>query len=118
MNTSSRSLLLRVGVHGAHQLALRGERHFADAREARVERVGLQAGLARGDDQRAFGRVALDRPAAVVLLQHGVVRAIGGRERAIQLEPQRPVDRAAAVPRDLAFRRVPGAAERRPGRSP
>ena len=35
--------------------------------------------------QRAFGRVALHRPAAVALLQHGVVGAIADGERALEL---------------------------------
>ena len=91
---SEQTLLpLGVTVNRAHQLALGGKRHFADALEAGVERLLLQPGLARGDDQRAFGRVALHRPAPVALLQHGIVGAVGDGQRAHQFEPQRAIDR-------------------------
>ena len=89
VKTSRRSCRSASRVNRAHQLALGRERHFADAREARVERFILQPGLARRDDQRAFGRIALHRPAPVALLQHGVVGAVGDGERALQLDPQR-----------------------------
>ena len=80
-------LALRIGMDRAHQLALGGERHFADALEARVERFILQAGFARRDDERAFGGVALHRPAAIALLQDGVVGPVADSERALQLDP-------------------------------
>ena len=118
MNDEQTLLPFGVGVHRAHQLALGGERHLADAGEAGVERLGLQPGLARRDDQRAFGRVALHRPAPVALLQHGVVGAVGDGERAHQLEPQRAIDRPAPVTPHFAFRRVAGAAEASRARSP
>ena len=103
-------LPLGVAVNRAHQLALGGEGHLRDAGEAGVERFGLQPGLARGDDQRAFGRIALHRPTSVALLQHGVVGAVGSAERTHELEPQGAVDRPASVPADVAFRRIAGAA--------
>ena len=82
-----------VGVHRAHQLAVRGEWHLAHALEARVERRVLEPGLARGDDERALRGVALHRPAAVALLQHRIIRAVAYGERtpapAARLRPGR-----------------------------
>ena len=97
VNTSSRSW--RSASLCTVLISLRSEENGTSptTREARVERLGLQPGLARRDDQRAFGRIALHRPASVPLLQDGVVGAVGGGERAHQLGPQRPVDRPAAL---------------------
>ena len=96
----------------AHQLPLGGERDFADAGQPLVERVGAETALAGRDEQRAFGRVALHGPPAIALLHGGVVRAIRGRERALELDPERAVDRSAALPLDPPVRRVSGALER------
>ena len=71
----------------------------------------VEAGLARRDQQRALGRIALHRPAAFVLLHDGVVRAIGDGERPLQLEAKRAIDCAAAVAADLALGRVARAGE-------
>ena len=43
-------LAFGVAVDRAHQLALGGERHLAETREADVERFHLQPRLAGGDD--------------------------------------------------------------------
>ena len=60
VKTMPRVLLLGVAMDRAHQLALGGERHLADARQPLVERVRTETRLARRDQQRALGR---DRPA-------------------------------------------------------
>ena len=95
----------------AHQLALRRERHLADARQARVERLRAQPRLARRDEQRALGRIALHRPAPVALPHRGVVRAIGrARARARARRASVAVDRAAVrrgAPRPRARSRSP-----------
>ena len=101
------ALLLRVAVDRAHQLALGRERHLADARQPLVERVGAQPGLARGHQQRAFGGVPVHDPAAVALLDDGVVRPIGDRQRTLELDALLAA-RAARRPR---------AGPRRPARS-
>ena len=82
-------LPLGIRVDRAHQLALGGERHLRHAHEARVERLVVQPGLPRRDDQRALGRIALHGPAALVLLEDGVVGPVGGGQRAHELDPQR-----------------------------
>ena len=46
----------------AHQLALGRERHFADPRQALVERLRAEARLAGGNEQRPFRRIALHGP--------------------------------------------------------
>ena len=105
-------------MNRGHQLALGREGHFADALEARVERFSLQPGFARGDDERAFGRIALHRPAPVALLQHGVVGAVGDGQRALQLDAQRAVQPCRRLSTwTLALGRVAGAAQARRGRS-
>ena len=53
-------------------LALGRERDFGDARKP-LQLGGVDAELARGDDQRAFGRVALHHPPALALHQRRVV---------------------------------------------
>ena len=70
-----------------HQLALGRERNFANALETRIERFILQPGFARRDDERAFGRVALHRPAPLALVQLGIVSAVADGERALQFDP-------------------------------
>ena len=65
---------------------------------------GARAGLAGGDQQRAFGRIALHRPSAVALLHGGVVGAIGDGERAFEFDSQRAVDGAAVLALNRARR--------------
>ena len=74
-------------MDGGVALALRGERDFRDAREAREVGLG-HAELARRDHQGAFGRIALHAPAASSLLTSAAV--VGERRR-----PQRSRDRLA-----------------------
>ena len=61
-------------------------------RNLAVQRSALQPGLSRRHDERAFCRVTLYGPPAVMLLQHGVVRAVGDSERAIQFDPETAFD--------------------------
>ena len=91
--------LRRVAMDRAHQLALGRKRDLADARQPLVEVGGAEAALAGRDDQRALGGIALHGPPAVALLHGGVVRAIRHRERALDFEPERTLDRSAAVAR-------------------
>ena len=90
VKTRRRSCLLGIRVNGTHQLALGGKWHFADAYKSGVERFARQPGFTCRDDQRAFGRIALHRPASVLLLQHGVVGTVGDGECAQQLERSAP----------------------------
>ena len=53
---------------------------FLDALEPSSQCVGLEAHLARGDDESALSRIALHRPMANAFLQHGVTGAIGDSE--------------------------------------
>src|SRR5215207_6796877 len=57
-----------VDLHGAHQLALRRERHLGHPAEPAAPLV-VQPGLAPGDQERGLGRVALDGPLAVPFVQ-------------------------------------------------
>ena len=102
---------LRVGVHGAHELPLGGERHLADALEACVEHFRFHSSLARGDDQGSFRRIALHRPAPIAFLENGVVGAVGRGERAVDLGAQRAIDLAAVRPPHGADRRIADALE-------
>ena len=56
--------VVAVAMHGRVPLALGREGDFRDARKARQLRLG-NAELARGDHQRALGRVALHAPATL-----------------------------------------------------
>ena len=94
----------------AHQFALGGERDFAHAFEARIEGFLLQARLEGCHDQRAFGRVALHRPLAVVVLEDGVVGAIGGSQGARDLRLQDRFRFADEFWPYLSHRRIPGSA--------
>ena len=76
---------------------------FSDALEPRIESFIRQAGFARRNDERTFGRVALHRPAAIALLQGRVVGPIADSERALELNPQRPAERV--LPSALASAR-------------
>ena len=96
-------LALGVAVHRAHQLALGRERDLRNALEACTQHFIAETRLARRDDQGAFGRIALHGPTAVLLLQHGVVRAIGCCKRSHELALQRPLDRAALFSFDRPF---------------
>ena len=77
-------------MNRAHQLALGGERHLANPREALLQFLVGQAGFARGHDQRTLGRVALNPPAPVALLQDGVVGAVSRAECVGDFGAQRP----------------------------
>ena len=57
-----------------------------------IERRGSEAALARGHQERAFGRIALHRPPAVMLPDGRVVRAVGDGERALDLHPPSAVE--------------------------
>ena len=92
-------------------LALGREWHFGDAREA-LELFLTQAEFSRGDNERAFGRIALHAPALLVMDKR---RVIGERSGA-----QCAFDRATnilglrqrlAVERELAFRDIAAAAD-------
>ncbi len=115
-------LPLRVAYESCSSASARRRTAPPPTRSKRASSASvLQAGLARRDDERAFGRVALHRPAAVALLQDGVVGAVADRERALQLGAQRAVDHsrlssASLLPDrgSLAFRRVAGAAQAHP----
>ena len=74
-------------------------------RSKRASRASGQArDLALGDEERGLGRVALDRPLAVVLLaQHGVVGEAAAAEHDAHLVAQRPVAERLAVDAQLAF---------------
>ena len=80
-----------------HQLAFGGEGYFANRLEAPVKRFIFETSLARRNHERAFRRVALDYPAAVTLLQLGVVGAVAHSEGALQLDSQRTLDRSRPV---------------------
>ncbi len=89
-------LALVVGVHRAHQLPLGAERHLADALEPRAARSGQPFDLRLGHEERGLGGIALDRPLAAFLAQHGVVRQAAGCEhRAYLVEQHRVVERTA-----------------------
>ena len=55
-------------VDGRHGLALAAEGQFGDARQLLLQFVARPADFLRGDQQRAFGRVADDFDLAVVVL--------------------------------------------------
>jgi hypothetical protein len=83
VNTMPRSSC-SVAMKGAHQLALGGERHFADARQACVERFGAETCLSRGHQQRTFCRITLHRPSAIAFLHAGVVCPVRNGQRALE----------------------------------
>ena len=60
-------------VQGGHVLAFRLEGDGVLALVVAAQFAGLDAGLGRGHHQRAFGGVAVDQPAALLLGELGVV---------------------------------------------
>ncbi len=100
---------LRATVQRGHVLVLRLERHGVQPRVRR--RLGrlVQPGLARGDDERALGRVAVDAPGASILAQHGVVAEQAGAQQLVERRRQHRQRLAGA--RDLALRRIAHAAD-------
>ena len=100
-----------IEMDGGVALALGGEGDFRDAREAR--QLGFaDAELARRDDQRAFGRVALHLPAALAVRQR---RVVGERRRAQHLRHgiagRRRFGERCAVDGEVALRDVAAAAD-------
>ena len=94
-----------------HQLALGGERHLADALEPRRARLGQPLELRLGDEERRLGRIALDRPLAVVLAQHGVVGQAAAAEHDAHLVEQDRVVERPPVDAQLALGPVAGAGD-------
>ncbi len=66
-------------VQGGHALGFGGEGDLRRAGELGVQGVFIQPGLGCGDDQRPFGGVALDIPAAVLALDQLRIRGQGCR---------------------------------------
>ena len=64
--------------------------------------------LGLGDEERGLGRVALDRPLAAVLAQHGVVGQAAAAEHDAHLVEQHRVVERAAVDLQLALGPVAG----------
>ena len=83
--TRSSPGLSRIEMDGGVALALGGEGDFGDARKARQLGLG-DAELARRDDQRAFGRIALHAPALLAVHER---RVVGERRRAQRLRRPR-----------------------------
>ncbi len=105
-------LPLGVAVNRAHELALGGEGHFADADEPGGEALRPRARALRAATiKRALGRVALHDPASVALLQRCIVGPVGRGERTQELEPERAVDRSSTVAPNVAFGCVARAAQ-------
>ena len=92
-------LALAVGVQRGHQLALGGERNLADALEPRAPSLGQPFHLRLRDQERGLGGITLDRPLAVDLPQHGVVREAPGCKHCANLVQQgRFVERTSVYP--------------------
>ena len=87
----------------AHQLPLGAERHLADALEACLPRVGEPLDLGLRDEECGLGRVALDRPLAVLLAEHGVVREAPSQEHGADLVEQGGVVERSPVDPELAL---------------
>ena len=98
-------------MRGAHQLALRGERQLAHARESRADPLGGEPGLQRGDLERALRRVAHHRDVALAFGELRVAREVRGREQASRLGALRAFGDRFAVDLHLACRRVARAGE-------
>ena len=101
VTTASPNSPASVGLDGAHQLALGRERHLADALEARRPALRAARDLRLGDEERGLGRIALDRPLAAVLAQHGVVRQAAAASTA-RTSSSSDADRRAGVRRRAA----------------
>ena len=98
-------LALDIGLERGHEPALGGEGHLAHPLEPGPPGVG-DAELRLGHQERPLGGVALHRPDAVLLVQHGVVG-------------QAATARARTGPRRRARRRPRGrVGARRPGPRP
>ncbi len=91
-----------------HVLVLRFERQRVEPRVRHRQPRLLQPGLARGHQQRALGRVALDAPGTALLAQHRVVAQQPGAQQLFQRRRQRRQRLACLA--DLALRRVAHAA--------
>ena len=107
-------LLLHVAMKRAHQLALGGERHLADARQAHVERLGAETRLTRGHKQGAFRRVTLNRPPIIPFLDGRVVGPIRHGERPLEFGAQRAIERPTILALHGSHWRVTRARERDP----
>ena len=95
-----------VDLQRRHQLALRGERHLADALELSFAPLG-DAELAFGDEERGLRRIAVDLPsAALVLAKLGVASDAAAAERDDLLLAQRPRGQLGALALDATLRRV------------
>lgn len=66
------TLALQVGLQGAHELALRGERDLTHPFEPRPSSL-REPDLGLGHQEGGFGRVAPDGPLPAVVAQHGDV---------------------------------------------
>ena len=121
----SSSMDSRRAVDRRHPLALGVERHLGDAREGRVEVVLPDAGVGRGHDQRAFGRVAdrvvaaavASRPATATASLHSAP-AISSRSRVgcapgVATLPVGTSSNAVLIRRLRQVERVVGDVERR-----
>src|SRR5262245_7402686 len=95
------SVAAGLAVDRAHELSLGRERHLDQPRQSRIELARLEAGLARRNEQRALGGIALHEPAPVTLANRRVACAIGDGERTLELSAVRAVDRASVHARRL-----------------
>src|SRR5688572_8192388 len=95
-----------MAMESAHQLALRRKRHLPDTGQSAIEHLRLQAGFSRGHQQGAFRRISFNDPAAVLLVNGGIVRAIRHGERPFELGAEWTIDWSAAFALDGADRRV------------
>jgi hypothetical protein len=100
-----------VGFDAAHELALGGERHLTDAREAGGALLG-DAELALRHEERCVGGIALDRPGPVVVAKDRVVGQAPSAQHDADLLEQRPVVRQFVAECDLAFGLVADAGHR------
>ena len=112
VNTRSWLVPFGVGVHRAHELALRRERHLTDSMKACLEGRVAEAGFSRGYEERAFCGVSLHAPLSIPFLEYGVVREIGDAKRAFHFHAQRSVDWSASFTAHVSLRRVSRAGQR------
>ena len=81
-------------MHRAHQLPLGAEGDLPNALKARAARLGQPLDLRLRHEEGRLRRVALNRPFALLLAQHGVVRqAPAGEHRAHLGEQDRVLER-------------------------
>ena len=103
--------VVAIEMNGRVALALRRERDFRDAGKAR-ELVRRYAELARRDDQRALGRIALHRPAAFAVRERRVVGERGSTQRSRHgIALRATLGKRHAVDGEVAFRDVAAAAD-------